>query len=132
MYLLNEGLQPCIQDLQSSAAELLLSECIIIWYRGTVHSLRPREIAFVLPGNEYTQDDLHHIQQLAESKAEDKSLMQDAWEVRRFQSKKSCPFLTEVEAHIHSASLMHILLQGGFTALGTNQGLAEAEHICLC
>lgn len=49
--------------------------------RGTVHSLRPREIAFVLPGSEYKEADLQRIHLLAESKASDVEIMQDAWEV---------------------------------------------------
>ena len=49
--------------------------------RGTVHSLRPREIAFVLPGSEYKQADLQRVHELAESKASDASVMMDAWEV---------------------------------------------------
>ena len=46
-----------------------------------MHSLRPREISFVLSGNGYKETDLERIHLMAESTAQDVSIMQDAWEV---------------------------------------------------
>ncbi len=46
-----------------------------------MHSLRPQQIAYVLPGGPYKEKDLHAVDTEA-SAAADKSLMELAWEVR--------------------------------------------------
>ena len=53
--------------------------------RGTPHSLRPQQIAYVLPGGQYKEKDLHAIHTAAVAAASDKSLMELAWEVRSLE-----------------------------------------------
>lgn len=49
--------------------------------RGIRHSLRPQQIVYVLPGKEYTTEDMQAIHQSAGESASDTSLMEAAWEV---------------------------------------------------
>jgi len=49
--------------------------------RGTLHSLRPQQIAYVLPGGPYKEEELHAIDTEALAASADKSLIELAWEV---------------------------------------------------
>ncbi|KAK9915314.1 hypothetical protein WJX75_007493 [Coccomyxa subellipsoidea] len=49
--------------------------------RGTVYSLRPQQLAYILPGKGYTQEDLQSIATAAQAACSDEKLMELAWEV---------------------------------------------------
>lgn len=49
--------------------------------RGNSHSLRPQQIVYVLPGKDYTTEDMEAIVQQASETAAVPNLMEDAWEV---------------------------------------------------
>lgn len=50
-------------------------------HRGTVYSLRPQQLAYILPGKGYTQEDLQSIATAAQTACSDDKLMELAWEV---------------------------------------------------
>lgn len=52
--------------------------------RGISYSLRPTQIAFVLPGRGYTDEDLQAVSAAAQAACSDEKLMELAWEVRWF------------------------------------------------
>ena len=49
--------------------------------RGISYSLRPQQISYVLPGKDYTREDLQSISLQADAHAADHTLMETAWEV---------------------------------------------------
>ena len=49
--------------------------------RGISYSLRPQQISYVLPGKDYTPEDLQSIFLQANAQAADHTLMETAWEV---------------------------------------------------
>ena len=55
-------------------------------HRGNSHSLKPQQIAYLLPGKDYEDADLQQIHTQAEDEA-DVALLADAWEV----TSHSCP-----------------------------------------
>lgn len=55
----------------------------LIWFllRGITYSLRPTQIAYVLPGSGYVETDLHSVSEAADKACSDEKLMELAWEV---------------------------------------------------
>lgn len=81
--------------------------------RGHVHSLRPQQIAYILPGKEYKPSDLQRIYELANAQASDSSIMQDAWEVTTMKFILAQYTLLETAVCIVSrGECNHVSLQG--------------------
>ncbi len=62
---------------------------MVLWRRGVTYSLRPSQIAYMLPGGGYTEEDLRAIAAAADAACADGKLMELAWEVRA-QRSLSC------------------------------------------
>ena len=66
--------------------------------RGISYSLRPQQISYVLPGKDYTLEDLQSIFLQADAHAADHTLMETAWEV--CQIHRTSVTLTEAWHHL--------------------------------
>jgi hypothetical protein len=51
------------------------------------YSLRPTQIAYVLPGAGYKEEDLHSVAEAADEACSDDKLMELAWEVNGYPNK---------------------------------------------